>query len=167
MSWESIWSYLGTFFLFLTKNETLAICVPFLVFVITLFLSVRKSIGFFVTVALLAFSLSAGLAIMNYRMVRDWIQNDIPEAHYVTLKQLVEEFKEEMVDSLGDIQLQLSELEEEKETFQQVAHGNSYLLQKIEAQESRIELLLQATEASLKSPAKEPKEDKKVSVLPE
>ncbi len=145
MNWEGVWNFLGTMFAFLTKNETVAVLVPFIIFVITLFFVVRKLIGFFVTVTLLLFALASGLAVMNYDAVRDWVQNDIPEEHYIDLKQIMQDFREQVTESLDDVQAQLEELEEEKETFVKVANNTTYLLQRIESQEERIRQLMDAT----------------------
>ncbi len=164
MSWESVWSFLGDLFIFLTRNETVAILAPFMVFVITLMLVVRKAIGFFVTVLLLAFSLASGLAIMNYDSVRDWVKNDIPEEHYQELRTLLQDFQGRVLDSLDELQAQLEELEEEKETFQQVATGTAYLLQKIEKQEEKLKGLMEQ-EAEPERPKETSATEKKLPMI--
>ena len=56
---------------FITSNTTLAYVTAVVVFIITIFLLMRRLIGFMVSLLLLAFALISGLAIANHDLFRE------------------------------------------------------------------------------------------------
>lgn len=56
---------------FFTNNTTLAYTTAVVIFIITIFLLVKRLIGFMITLLLLAFALVSGLAIANYDLFRE------------------------------------------------------------------------------------------------
>lgn len=56
---------------FLSSNTTLAYLTALIIFIITIFLLVRRLIGFMVSLLLLAFALISGLAIANHDLFRE------------------------------------------------------------------------------------------------
>lgn len=56
---------------FFTNNTTLAYATAVIIFIVTIFLLVKRLIGFMITLLLLAFALISGLAIANYDLFRE------------------------------------------------------------------------------------------------
>lgn len=129
------------------SNETLAIIVPMVVFIITLFMVVKRLISFVFTLVLLAFAIVSGLAIINYDVVRDYINNDIPQERYDELKDGFYRFKQQIIEAFDELKNDLRNLDNEQpQNYGELEGRAEYLINKVEVQEARLSELIQELE---------------------
>lgn len=93
---------------FFTNNTTLAYVTAVVIFIITIYLLIKRLIGFMITLLLLAFALASGLAIANYDLFREVVSSfkydpsktkEDQFTHFKTqLNHAYEELKEEFQD---------------------------------------------------------------------
>jgi hypothetical protein len=99
---------------FFSNNTTLAYITAVVIFIVTVYLLIRRLIGFMVTLLLLAFALASGLAIANYDLFREVLSSFKYDAsktkedqysHFKTqLNKAYEELKEEFQDQKKKIE---------------------------------------------------------------
>ena len=99
---------------FFSNNTTLAYVTAVVIFIVTIYLLIRRLIGFMVTLLLLAFALASGLAIANYDLFREVLTSfkydpsktkEDQYSHFKTqLNKAYEELKEEFQDQKKKIE---------------------------------------------------------------
>lgn len=99
---------------FFSNNTTLAYVTAVVIFIVTIYLLIRRLIGFMVTLLLLAFALASGLAIANYDLFREVLTSfkydpsktkEDQYSHFKTqLSKAYEELKEEFQDQKKKIE---------------------------------------------------------------
>jgi len=132
---------------FLFSNETLAIVIPLVVFLITLIMVVKRLINFVITLVLLAFAIVSGLAIINYQVVSDYMNNDIPQERFDELNDGLYRFKEQLMEAVDDLRQDLRDEDTQDEKMSDPIEGEtSYLLRKVERQEAKLSQLMERLE---------------------
>lgn len=103
---------------FLLSNNGLAFGIAFLIFIITLYLVIRRLIGFVITLLLLAFAIVAGFFIANQDVFRDILKTysgqATPEEQATT-----EQLKAQFFKAYEEIK---TELKQQKDEFSKIIH---------------------------------------------
>lgn len=101
---------------FLLSNNGLAFIIAFIIFIITLYLVVKRSIGFIITLLLLCFAIVSGFFIANQDLFRDILKtyagNATPEEQATA-----EQLKAQFFKSYEEIK---AELKQQKEEFSKI-----------------------------------------------
>lgn len=101
---------------FLTSNTTLAYVTAVVIFIVTIFLLVRRLIGFMVSLLLLAFALISGLAIANHDLFRE-ILTGFKYDPSITKEDKYTHFKSQLNKTYEELK---EEFAEQKERLQEV-----------------------------------------------
>jgi hypothetical protein len=142
---EAFWS-------FITSNEVLAIIIPALVFMVVLYLVVKRLVSFVITLVLLLFALLSGLSIVNYDVVGDYFRGDLTQENTMELKESLAEFRDPIFEAFKELKDDIKEAKTAPEEGDQVSEGGNpmqnvmgatgYLLQRLDSQEQVIQQLL-------------------------
>lgn len=102
---------------FLLESSTLAFVVSLVIFIITLWLVVKRSIGFFITVLLLIFALVSGFFVANQDLLRGFLKSfskdgvkDSSTDSYALFKQQLERSYQELKDDFSQQKKEFEEL---------------------------------------------------------
>lgn len=113
---------------FLTANTTLAYFTALAIFIVTVYLLIRRLIGFMISLLLLVFALISGFAIANYDLFRDILISFKYEPHktkedqYTHFKTQLNRAYEELKE---EFQEQKRRLEAMYETYKSSAKKDS------------------------------------------
>lgn len=99
----------------LFSSQGLAIVIPLVLFMMTLYLVVKRLVSFLITLLLLCFVIFSGLAIVNYQAVGDYIRGDLDGERYQELKQAVTEFRDDLLDAVDCLKSKMLEDQDEME----------------------------------------------------
>lgn len=103
---------------FLLSNHALAMVLPGVIFLFTVFLVARRLIGFFITLLFFLFALGAGLAIANYEVVTKYVQENRMQISQVEGQ--MGDFKKEMARAFRDLE---ADLREQRQAMRQVVQA--------------------------------------------
>jgi predicted membrane protein len=102
------------FFEYLNSNSVLALIVAASIFIITLVLVIKRLIGFFITLLLLAFTIVSGYAVYNNDLVRDFLKQKVDQnRNGITEEQPTPTFQEKIQDAYEKLKVEL-EIQKEK-----------------------------------------------------
>lgn len=101
---------------FILSNNGLAFGVALLIFIVTLFLVVKRLIGFVITLLLLVFALVSGFFIANQDLFRSILKGYTNEATPED-KNTVEQLKAQFYKAYEEIK---AEIKEQKEEFSKI-----------------------------------------------
>lgn len=100
------------FFAAVTTNNTIALVIASVIFIVTIALASRKLINFFITLILLFFAVVSGVAIANNDIVRDYLKTNFnidPQEYSLEEDTRIEALKdkvwsvfEQLVDALSN-----------------------------------------------------------------
>jgi glucan phosphoethanolaminetransferase (alkaline phosphatase superfamily) len=101
----------------LLESNTLAFIVSLAIFIVTLFLVVRRSIGFFVTLMLLIFAIVSGFFVANQDIFSSFLRSfandpakDSSHDSYALFKQQLEKSYHELKDEFSQQKKEFQEL---------------------------------------------------------
>ncbi|MBS4163527.1 Uncharacterized protein PRO82_000830 [Candidatus Protochlamydia amoebophila] len=129
--------------MFLQSEPRLALLIAVLIFFITIFLVIKKWIGFSVALLLLIFSLAAGLVIKNQQFFETYAS----EYHHQFHNQENEAFKKQILQALEDIK---KEVNIEKENCQQVMKQVQAIFEQMDAEKQKLQLFIEETKEKFK-----------------
>lgn len=101
---------------FLLSNNGAAIAIALLIFIVTVWLVIKRLIGFVITIVLLAFALISGFAVANADLVREIIKN-IAGKSTPQEQQTLDQLKQQVFKSYDEIR---KEFTQQKEEFQKL-----------------------------------------------
>lgn len=87
----------------LFSAEVLAIAIPAIIFGVTVFLLIKRLVGFVATLLLLCFALASGLAIINRDVVRDYVRGEYSSEQVQGWKSQVSGELQKMWEALKDL----------------------------------------------------------------
>lgn len=86
------------------STPVLALIIAIIIFVITVYLLIRRLIGFFITMLLLFFAIVSGYAILNHDIVRNWLKKQTGHEEITsTPKEEEKSFKEMMIKAYEEL----------------------------------------------------------------
>ncbi|KIC71898.1 hypothetical protein [Candidatus Protochlamydia amoebophila] len=129
--------------IFLQSEPRLALLIAVLIFFITIFLVIKKWIGFSVALLLLIFSLAAGLVIKNQQFFETYAS----EYHHQFHNQENEAFKKQILQALEDIK---KEVNIERENFHQVMNQVQAIFEQMDAEKQKLQLFIEETREKFK-----------------
>ncbi|WP_075882895.1 hypothetical protein [Candidatus Protochlamydia sp. W-9] len=132
--------------IFLQSEPRLALLIAVLIFFITIFLVIKKWIGFSVALLLLIFSLAAGLVIKNQQFFETYAS----EYHHQFHNQENEAFKKQILQALDDIK---KEVNIEKENCHQVMNQVQAIFEQMDAEKQKLQLFIEETKEKFKKEA--------------
>ena len=127
-------------FPFLQSEHVLALLITVLIFLTTIFLVVKRWIGFSVTFLLLLFSLGAGLIINNQQALQDYLYGKNPP--HLTEDNTQDAFQKQMMQAVEDIKL---EVNTEKENLRKVMNQVQEIFDSMEAQKQKLQNFIEET----------------------
>lgn len=130
---------MSDFIQMLTTSEGLAIAIPAIIFIVTVYLIVKRLISFLITLLLLAFAIVSGLAIVNHQTVGEVIKGEVSEQRYDELKQSFIEFKNQIQEAFRELQ---QDLTKEDKSMQSRLEDSTDMLQRLEFQVRRLEAMV-------------------------
>lgn len=101
---------------FLLSNNGLAFGIAFIIFIITLYLVVKRSIGFLITLLLLCFAIVSGFFVANQDLFRDFLKSYTGQATPEE-QATVDQLKTQLYKSYEEIK---AELKQQKEEFSKI-----------------------------------------------
>lgn len=116
------------FFSLLFKSHTLAFLAPFMVFVITVFLVVRRLIGFLMTIAFLGFAVVAGVAIANYDVVKEMLPRE-DRQKISELERMIKEFKADLERAFTDLN---EDFRDQRQSLRRLANNTRDMLDEVD-----------------------------------
>jgi predicted PurR-regulated permease PerM len=135
----------------LFTSEGLAIAIPAIIFIITVYLIVKRLISFLITLILLVFAIVSGLAIVNHKTVGEVVKGEVSEQRYEELKQSLSEFKNQIQEAFRELQ---QDLTKEDKSMQSRLEDSSDMLQRLDFQVRRLEAMVdEETPSTVKSVA--------------
>ena len=99
---------------YILSNNVIAYTTAFIIFVITVFLVVRRLIGFVITLLLLFFAIASGLAIANMDLFREILRGMVYEKSEERKKD--DTFKSQVLQAYDELKEQF---EEQKKNLQE------------------------------------------------
>ncbi|CAF24351.1 hypothetical protein [Candidatus Protochlamydia amoebophila] len=132
--------------IFLQSEPRLALLIAVLIFFITIFLVIKKWIGFSVALLLLIFSLAAGLVIKNQQFFETYAS----EYHHQFHNQENEAFKKQILQALEDIK---KEVNIERENCHQVMNQVQAIFEQMDAEKQKLQLFIEETKEKFKKEA--------------
>ncbi|WP_042279864.1 hypothetical protein [Candidatus Protochlamydia sp. R18] len=132
--------------IFLQSEPRLALLIAVLIFFITIFLVIKKWIGFSVALLLLIFSLAAGLVIKNQQFFETYASEYQHQFH----NQENEAFKKQILQALEDIK---KEVNIERENCHQVMNQVQAIFEQMDAEKQKLQLFIEETKEKFKKEA--------------
>ena len=117
-----------TFFTLLMQSHTLAFLVPFMVFVVTVFLVVRRLIGFLITIAFLGFAVVVGVAIANYDVVKHYLPDD-NKAQVTQVEKMLKEFRADIERAFSDLH---EDFRDQRQSLRRLANSTRDMLDEVD-----------------------------------
>ena len=123
---------------FFLSNQVLAVAVPTLIFFVTVFLVVRRAVGFFLTLLFMLFALASGLAIVNYDVVRTYITENRRDIS--GLENEFRDMKRELQRVFEDLQ---SDLNDQRQNARKVLASGRDMLDEMDKQTAEFQAYMQ------------------------
>ena len=134
--------------------HVLALFIAVLIFLVTIFLIVKRWIGFPVTFLLLLFSLTAGLIINYQQTFQCYLSSSCPSFNPITRDDSQDAFHKQMLQAVEDLKL---EVKTEKEKLQSAMDQIQEIFSSMDAQKQKLQQFIEETEERFKTdyPAKQ------------
>lgn len=129
---------------FLQSDHITAFLVALLIFLITIFLVVKKWIGFSMAFLLLLFSLAAGLLVNQQHTIRHYFY----PSGLVNHKTSSDDFQQQMVQAVQNLQ---TEMATEKDNLLQVMDQMQEVFQSVDAQKQKLQNFIEETRERFKT----------------
>jgi hypothetical protein len=133
---------------FFQSPHVLALFIAILIFLMTIFLVVKRWIGFSVTLLLLLFSLVAGLVINHQQIFQDYIHSYSSSATPLIGEDVQDAFHKQMMQALEDLKV---EVNAEKENLRQVVNQVQEIFDTMEAQKQKLQNFIEETRERFKT----------------
>ncbi|MBA3723147.1 MAG: hypothetical protein H0W88_12205 [Parachlamydiaceae bacterium] len=130
---------------FLKTDTVVALLVSVFIFIITIFLVAKRWIGFSVTVLLLVFAITAGLAISNHRILECYL-NDYKKDGLSDASQPAP-FKKQITQAVEDVQ---DEVNAEKENLHHLMGQVDEIFDQLEVQKQKLQSFIAETREKYK-----------------
>lgn len=137
---------------FFQSNHMLALISSLLIFLMTIFLVVKRWIGFSITLLLLFFSLAVGLLIDQQQNFTNYFKN-ITTAPTTEVSQ--DNFHQQILNAIDDLRI---EVLAEKENLRRVMSDVKEIFESVDAQKQKLQHFIEETRENFKreSPASQP-----------
>lgn len=136
-----------TFSQFLQTDHVLAFLIAILIFLTTLFLVVKRWIGFSITLLLLLFSLAAGIIINNQQVFQGYLDHysthHLPEADAHS-----DVFQKQILQAVTDLQ---TEMQTEKENLLQLKKQMQDIFDSMDTQKQKLQNFIEETRERFKT----------------
>jgi biopolymer transport protein ExbB/TolQ len=109
---------------FILSNNGAAIAIALLIFIVTVWLVIKRLIGFVITIILLAFALISGFAVANADLVREIIKN-LAGKSTPQEQQTLDQLKQQVFKSYDEIRKEFSQQKEEFQKLLNKLHPES------------------------------------------
>jgi len=119
---------------FLQSEHVLALLLAVSIFFITIFLAVKRWIGFSITLLLLLFSLVAGLAINNQQEFQHYLMS--PSRSTINQEISAEDFQKQMLQAMSDLK---KEVAAEKENLRNVLDQLQNVFDSMDLQKQKLQ----------------------------
>ena len=134
---------------FLRTDQAIALIAALLIFLVTIILVVRGSIGFAVTLLLLIFSIVAGLVINHHEAFEYCFRGQTPEA--LAAKESTPHFETQILQAIQDLK---AEVATEKESLQHVVNQVQEILDQVESEKQKLQSFIEETKDHFKTESK-------------
>jgi hypothetical protein len=121
---------------FFESPHVLALVIAILIFLITIFLVVKRWIGFSLTLLLLIFSLAAGLIINQQQTIRDYLNSSSSSSNPMALNESQDPFHTQVMKALEDLRL---EVNTEKENIRHLMSQVQEIFDSMDAQKQKLQ----------------------------
>lgn len=120
------------------KNDTvIALLISILVFLFTIFLVVKNWIGFPITLLLLIFAITAGLAITNHQIIKCYVRD---YGQPVTSEGNDTLFKKQVEQALQDVKM---EVKSEKENLHSLMNQVNEMIEQMDKQKRKLQQFIE------------------------
>ena len=120
---------------FLLSAQTLAIALPALVFIITVYLIIKRVATVMITIILLLFAILSGLAVMNYDVVREYAKGGVSTEEVDHIKTSLDQFREDVLEAMQRLQEDIRDIEKDQESVKGMIDRTQMLLYRLEDKE--------------------------------
>lgn len=130
---------------FLQSEHVLALLVTILIFMTTIFLAVKRWIGFSITLLLLLFSLAAGLLINHQQDLQHYFSySSSTKGNEVT----TEDFHKQMLQAMEDLKLEVTT---EKENLHRIMTQVQEIFDSVDAQKQKLQTFIEEAREQFKT----------------
>jgi hypothetical protein len=140
----------------LQSPHVVALLIAILIFLITIFLIVKRWIGFPVALLLLVFSLIAGLIINHQQSLQCYLNSYLPSSSSPQKgEESQDAFQKQMLQAVEDLKLEVST---EKENLRRVVDQVQEIFNSMDVQKQKLQQFIEETREKFKAdyPTKEP-----------
>ncbi len=138
-----------TFSQFLQTDHVIALLIAVLIFLMTIFLAVKRWIGFSITLLLLLFSLAAGVLINNQHAFQGYLGHYSSSAPALPLAEANSDvFQKQMLKAVEDLQ---TEMQTEKENLRQLKQQVQDLFVSMDTQKQKLQNFIEETRERFKT----------------
>lgn len=138
-----------TFSQLLQTDHVLALLIALLIFLMTLFLAVKRWIGFSITLLLLLFSLAAGVLINNQHAFQGYLGHYSPSTLALPLAEgNSDAFQKHILKAVEDLQ---TEMQTEKENLLQLKQQVQDLFVSMDTQKQKLQNFIEETRERFKT----------------
>ncbi len=137
-----------TFADFLSSEHILALLIAFLIFLTTVFLVVKRWIGFSIALLLLLFSLAAGLIVNNQQMFHHYFSSYENLAGHPEDAGTQNAFHKQIMQAVEDLK---TEVHAEKENLNQVMTQVAEIVNSIDVQKLKLQNFIEETRERFKT----------------
>jgi hypothetical protein len=130
---------------FFQSDHFLALLAALLIFLIALFLVVKRWIGFWIALLLLLFSLAAGFLINHQNSIENYLETS-QSVDEVGEKE--DSFRKQMVQAVADLKIELGI---EKENLKKVVHQVQEIVDSIDVQKQKLQHFIEETRERFKA----------------
>lgn len=142
---------MSSLFNFLQSEHAMALLTTVVIFLITIFLAVKRWIGFSLTCLLLLFSLLAGFLIDQKQMLQHYFQSSSTSSHTASLsidENNQDDFRKQMLQAVADLKV---EVLTEKENLRRVMDQVQEVFDSVEAQKQKLQHFIDETREHFKT----------------
>ncbi len=133
---------------FFQSTPVIALLIAILIFIITIFLVVKRWISFSVTFLFLLFSLTAGLLINHQQTVQHYFNSSSLTANSLTSEDSQDAFHKQMLQAVEDLK---AEMKTEKENLQGVMSQIQEIFETMDAQKQKLQNFIEETREHFKT----------------
>lgn len=137
-----------TFSQFLQTDHVLALLIAILIFLTTLFLVVKRWIGFSITLLLLLFSLAAGIIINNQQVFQGYLDHYSSTRHLPEADANSDVFQKQILQAVTDLQI---EMQTEKENLLQLKKQMQDIFDSMDTQKQKLQNFIEETRERFKT----------------
>ncbi len=130
---------------FLQSEQVLALLIAILIFLTTIFLVIKRWIGFSITFLLLLFSLAAGLIINHQKTFQCYVNSQYSSSLEEGSQGM---FHKQVLQAVEDLKL---EVQTEKENLRQVMHQVQEIFDLMDVQKQKLQNFIEETRERFKT----------------